>query len=372
MNQSSCFGSRQGDFTAMSSEGNKIRVGIIGAGGYAGETLLQILLRHPGAKINWLMSEDAHKGKNIADLYPHLAGEIDMVCQTLQNLAALLPAVDLVFLALPHGIALNYVPKMIDAGKKVIDLGADYRFCDNEVFGKWYGIKHPTEKYLKEAVFGLPELYRDNIKNAALVANPGCYPTASILGVAPLLRHGLIDANTIIIDAKSGITGAGRGVTFKTHFCERNEGIEAYAAASHRHMGEIEFQLSRAAGKQLRVTFVPHLSPMNRGILATCYAKINNPSFESTASSLTKLYKEFYKDEPFVKVFEGKLPNTKFVAGTNYCNIAVELNSATGTVIVISVIDNLIKGAAGQAVQNMNLLYGFEETTALRQMAVYP
>jgi N-acetyl-gamma-glutamyl-phosphate reductase len=356
-----------------------LKVGIIGAGGYAGANLVRILLRHPEAKIVWLISEEAHKGKKIADLYPHFENELEMSCQTLDDLERNLTAVDLVFLALPHGIAINYVPRILDAGKKVIDLGADYRFSDNAVFKKWYGIEHATDKYLKQAVFGLPELYRAEIKKTKLVANPGCYPTAAILGAAPLLKNKLIDPDSVIVDAKSGVSGAGRGISLKTHFCERNEGIEAYAVTSHRHMGEIEFQISKVAGQDLNVTFVPHLMPMDRGILATIYAKcrITNAAVpagrqELRIKEIIQLYKEFYKGEPFVRIFEDKLPNTKYVAGTNYCDISVQINEATGKVIVISAIDNLVKGAAGQAVQNMNLVCGFEETAGLKEIALYP
>jgi N-acetyl-gamma-glutamyl-phosphate reductase len=346
-----------------------IKAGIVGAGGYAGETLIAILLRHPEVEIVWLMSEEAHKGKKIADLYPHLSGEIDLACQTLDDLDKVLKNVDLVFLALPHGIALNHVPKILEAGKKVVDLGADYRFSDNAVFEKWYHIKHQTEKYLKEAVFGLPELYREQVKKARLVANPGCYPTASILGAVPLVKNGLVELDSLIVDAKSGISGAGRGVSLKTHYCERNEGIEGYNVTNHRHMGEIEYQLTRISGHQINVTFVPHLVPMNRGILATIYAKCRMPNAELR---IKEIYKEFYKKEPFVRVFDDKLPNTKFVAGTNYCDIAVQVNEVTGKAIVLSAIDNLVKGAAGQAVQNMNLMYGLDETAGLRQIALYP
>jgi len=356
-----------------------IKVGIIGAGGYAGQTLISILLRHPEAEIVWLMSEEAHKGKKIADLYPHLSGEIGLSCQTLDDLDKVLKKVDLVFLALPHGIAINHVPKIIDAGKKVVDLGADYRFSDNAVFKKWYGIEHSTDKYLKQAVFGLPELYRSEIKKTNFVANPGCYPTASILGLAPLVKNKLIDFDSIIVDAKSGVTGAGRGISLKTHYCERNEGIEAYAVTNHRHMGEIEYQISKISGNQINVTFVPHLTPMNRGILATIYAKLKMPARPAGGQNaklkineLNQLYKEFYKGEPFVRIFEDKVPNTKYVSGTNYCDIAIQVNEATGKAIVLSAIDNLVKGAAGQAVQNMNLICGFEETAGLKEMALYP
>ncbi len=346
-----------------------IKVGIVGAGGYAGMSLIQLLLRHPEVKISWLISEEAHKDKPVAELYPHLTGEIEQNYLTLNDLDKNLDKVDLVFLALPHGIAMDYVNKIIEAGKKVIDLGADFRFNDVKVFKQWYGIEHKAEKLLKEAVFGLPELYREAIKKARLIGNPGCYPTASILGTAPLVKEGLVELDSIIVDAKSGVSGAGRGVSLKVHYCERNEGIEAYAVTTHRHMGEIEYQLSRISGNQMAVTFVPHLTPMNRGILATIYAKLKQ---KMDYKQLTAVYKNFYKKEPFVRIFDDKLPNTKFVAGTNFCDIGVEVNEKTGRVIVISAIDNLIKGAAGQAVQNMNIMLGWEETTALKALAIFP
>jgi N-acetyl-gamma-glutamyl-phosphate reductase len=349
-----------------------IKVGIIGAGGYAGINLLQILLRHPEAEILWVISEDAHKGKKIAELYPHLSGEIDITIQTLSGLDKIVSQVDLVFLALPHGIAMNYVPQIIEAGKKVVDLGADFRFSDAEVFKKWYQVEHEAPKHLKQAIFGLPELYREKIKKANLIGNPGCYPTSAILGLAPLVKNKLIDLEGIVVDSKSGVSGAGRGVSLKTIYCERNEGIEGYAVTTHRHMGEIEFQVSKIAGSDLTVTFVPHLTPMTRGILSTSYSKIKNEKLKIKNKELFELYKTFYKNEPFVRIREGVLPNTKFVAGTNFCDIAVQVNESTGRVIVLSAIDNLIKGAAGQAVQNMNIMYGLEETAGLNQIALYP
>ncbi len=347
-----------------------IKIGVIGAGGYAGANLISILLRHPEAGIAWLMSEEAHKGKKISELYPHFAGEIDLPCQTLGALDQNLDAVDLVFLALPHGIALNYVPKMIKAGKKVIDLGADYRFHDEAVFKKWYSIEHPDKAVLAEAVFGLPELYKDQIKKARLIGNPGCYPTASTLGLAPLVKNKMIDLGSIIVDAKSGVSGAGRGVNLKVHFCERNEGVAAYAVNNHRHMGEISYQVSNIAGQPVNVTFVPHLMPMNRGILATIYGKLKGQN--AKVNELTALYKDFYKGAPFVRVYESGEPCTKYVSGTNYCDIGLSINQESGTVIAMSAIDTVIKGAAGQAVQNMNLIYGLEETTGLKQIALYP
>ncbi|OGC03565.1 N-acetyl-gamma-glutamyl-phosphate reductase [candidate division WOR-1 bacterium RIFOXYA12_FULL_43_27] len=346
-----------------------IKIGIIGAGGYAGVNLLGILLRHSKAEVKWLMSEPAHQGKKISELYPHLNGICDLPCFVLDDLDKKLAEIDLVFLALPHGIAINYVPKIIKAGKKVVDLGADYRFHDEAVFKKWYGIEHSDKKVLDEAVFGLPELYKNEIKKARLIGNPGCYPTASILGLAPLVKNGLIDSSAIFVDAKSGVSGAGRGVNLKTHFCERNDGIMAYAVTNHRHMGEIGYQVIRISGDQsAKVTFVPHLMPMTRGILVTIYAKLRRTA---NGEQLTAKYKEFYKGQPFVRVVEHE-PCTKYVVNSNYCDIGVAVNEENGSVIVMSAIDNLIKGAAGQAVQNMNLICGFDETEGLTGLAVYP
>jgi len=347
-----------------------MKIGIIGAGGYAGVNLLSILLRHPNAEVVWLMSEEAHKGKKISELYPHMMGECDLACLTLDDLDKNLNNIDVIFLALPHGIAVNHVPKIIKAGKKVVDLGADYRFNDEKVFYKWYKVEHSDKSVLAEAVFGLPEINKEKIKKARLIGNPGCYPTASILGMAPLVKNGLIDNNSIVLDAKSGVSGAGRGVSLKVHFCERNDGVAAYAVINHRHMGEIEYQLSLIAGQNFPVTFVPHLMPMDRGILVTGYAKIQNP--KSKIQTMIELYKDFYKDSPFVRIYESGEPCTKNVAGTNRCDIGLSINEATGTIIVMSVIDNLIKGAAGQAVQNFNLIFGLPEATGLKQIALFP
>ncbi|MFH2034192.1 MAG: N-acetyl-gamma-glutamyl-phosphate reductase [Candidatus Margulisiibacteriota bacterium] len=346
-----------------------IKVGIVGAGGYAGVNLINILLRHPQVEIKWLMSEEAHKGKDICELYPHLTNIFSMKCQTLDDLDKMVGQIDLVFLALPHGIALNYVPAIIAAGKKVVDLGADYRFDNEEVFKKWYNIEHKDKKAFKMAVFGSPELFKADIKKAQLIGNPGCYPTASILGIAPLAKAGLIDLSGVMVDAKSGVSGAGRGVNLKTHYCERNDGIMAYAVTNHRHMGEIEYQVTRISGDQgTRITFVPHLVPMTRGILTTIYAK-----FAGTGdlAFLRKTYRDFYKDAPFVRIFDEQ-PCTKNVVNTNYCDISVDLNTNSNTVIVTSAIDNLIKGAAGQAIQNMNLICGFPEDEGLKNIGVYP
>jgi len=344
-----------------------VRVGVIGAGGYAGVNLIALLLRHPETEVNWLVSEEAHKGKKISELFPHLTCICDLKCQTLDQVEKLSKKVDAVFLALPHGIALDHVPGILKAGAKVIDLGADYRFDDESVFKKWYKVEHRDKDVLKEAVFGLPELYKPQIKKARLVGNPGCYPTAAILGAAPLVKEKMIDLESVMVDAKSGVSGAGRGVKLTTLFCERNEGVMAYAVTNHRHMGEIEFQLSKVAGKEMKVTFVPHLIPQNRGILTTIYAKLKQPA---TTAELMKIYKGFYAGRPFVRIYP--TPCTKNVCNTNFCDIGVEVNQDTNAVIVTSAIDNLVKGAAGQAVQNMNLLFALDETTGLGQIGVYP
>ncbi|NQT29494.1 MAG: N-acetyl-gamma-glutamyl-phosphate reductase [Candidatus Saganbacteria bacterium] len=344
-----------------------IKVGVIGAGGYAGVNLISLLLSHPETKLVWVMSEEAHKGRKMSELFPHLTSICEMPCKTLDEIEKCAKEVDVVFLALPHGIALNYVPQILKSGAKVVDLGADYRFSDEKVFEKWYQVEHKDKGAVAEAVFGLPELYKKDIKKARLIGNPGCYPTATILGTAPLVKEGLIDPASIIVDAKSGVSGAGRGVKLITLYCERNEGVMAYAVTNHRHMGEIDFQLGRVAGGNIQTTFVPHLIPQTRGILSTIYAKLKKPA---KTADLMKLYENFYRGQPFVRIYP--TPSTKNVSFTNYCDIGVAVNEATKTVIVTSAIDNLIKGAAGQAIQNMNLIFGLDETTGLNQIGVFP
>lgn len=344
-----------------------IKIGVIGAGGYAGVNLVTLLLRHPEAELAWVASEEAHKGKKMSELFPHLTGICDLKCGTLDEVEKLSQKTDVVFLALPHGIALNYVPKILKAGAKVVDLGADYRFDNEAFFKKWYKVEHGDKEVLKEAVFGLPELYKSEIKKARLIGNPGCYPTASILGAAPLVKEKMVDLDSMMVDAKSGISGAGRGLKQGVLYCERNEGVMAYNITTHRHMGEIEYYLGKAAGQKMNVTFVPHLIPQTRGILATIYAKLKKAA---KTSDLMKLYKDFYKGQPFVRVYP--TPCTKNVCYTNFCDIGVEVNEVTNTVIVTSAIDNLVKGAAGQAVQNMNLIMGFDESAGLNQIGVFP
>ena len=347
---------------------NKIKVGVIGAGGYAGAALIGILLAHSNVELKWISSEPAHKGKKLSELYPSFRGITDLAC--LEPLPkSELPGTDLVFLGIPHGLAMNFVPEVLSLGKKVIDLSADYRFLSQTVYEKWY-IPHTGAKYLKDTVYGLPELYKEKIKKTSLLGNPGCYPTASILGAAPLVKNGLVDVSNIIVDAKSGVSGAGRGLSLGTHFTECNEGVSAYKVFTHRHTAEVDTELSNLAGKEIKTTFVPHLIPMNRGILAAIYGKLTK---KADQADITKLYKEFYKGQPFVRILEGDdLPSTKHVYATNNCDIAVRVNEDKDKVVVISVIDNLIKGAAGQAVQNMNLMSGFPEDLGLNKIAVFP
>jgi N-acetyl-gamma-glutamyl-phosphate reductase len=348
----------------------KLKIGVIGAGGYAGVNLVALLLRHPETELVWVVSEEAHKGKKMSELFPHLTGVCDLKCGTLDEVEKLSTKTGVVFLALPHGIALNYVPQILNAGVKVVDLGADYRFDSEAVFKKWYKVEHSDKAALKEAVFGLPELYESEIKKARLIGNPGCYPTAAILGAAPLVKEKLIDLGSIMVDAKSGVSGAGRGVKLNMLYCERNEGVMAYAVTNHRHMGEIEYQLGKVAGQKMNVTFVPHLIPQSRGILTTIYAKLKTQSSKLKTNELMDLYKKFYKGQSFVRIYP--TPCTKNVCFTNFCDIGVEINQDTNTVIVTSAIDNLVKGAAGQAVQNMNLIMGFDETVGLDQIGVFP
>ena len=346
----------------------KIKTAVIGAGGYAGAALIGILLSHPMAELVWISSEPAHKGKKLSELYPSFRGVCDLAC--LDPLPeSEISKIDVAFLGVPHGLAMDFVPKLRAAGKKVIDLSADYRFKDKDVYEKWY-IPHKGAGYLKETVYGLPELYKDKIKASQLIGNPGCYPTASILGGAPLAAKGLIDLSNIVVDAKSGVSGAGRGLNLGTHFTECNEGVSAYKIFTHRHTAEVNQEISNMAGKKVEVTFVPHLIPMNRGILASIYAKLLK---KTDQAELVSIYKDFYKGAPFVRVLSGEdLPSTKHVFATNNCDIAIRVNEDKDKVVVISCIDNLIKGAAGQAVQNMNLISGLPEDMGLNKIAVFP
>ncbi|MBB6218398.1 N-acetyl-gamma-glutamyl-phosphate reductase [Anaerosolibacter carboniphilus] len=344
-----------------------IQAGILGATGYAGQQLIWFLLRHPSIRLNFLSSHN-HTDISFHHIYQQYAGFIQNVCIDMHAAEEKLSDIDVLFIALPHGKAFDITKKALDLGVKVIDLGADFRLKSADAYKAWYGLEHEAEHLLSTAVYGLPEIYRDQIPTASLVANPGCYPTASILALAPLLKNHLIDPASIIIDAKSGVSGAGRAANIATLFTECNESIKAYGVASHRHTPEIEEILATLYGKELVISFTPHLVPMNRGILATCYGNLLE---KQSQSQLYEIYNAYYQDEYFVRIVE-TLPETRWVKGSNLCDIGVKVDERTGRVIVVSAIDNLIKGAAGQAVQNMNLMFGFKEQESLDVLSMTP
>jgi len=338
----------------------KLKVGIVGVTGYVGKELIRILIQHEKVEITSL-SAKIDATIPISKIFPEFKHIIDVDCINFENADEIAEVVDVAFLALPHTVSMNIVPKFLDKGKKVIDLSADFRLRNAKVYEQWYNVKHNCPELINEAVYGLPELYSDEIKKANLVANPGCYPTSAILGLAPLLREGLIEAKGIVIDAKSGISGAGREPSLKTHFPERNESLCAYSVGTHRHIPEIEQELSRLEMKEIKVTFVPHLIPMDRGILSTIYLFLNK---KVKVNELFGLYREFYSSYPFIRITD-EFPETKWVIGSNYCDINIRKDEKTEQIVILSTIDNLIKGASGQAVQNMNLMYGFEETLGI-------
>jgi len=339
-----------------------INVGIIGATGYAGEELIDIILKHPDVRIT-SVSAKIDKPQNISDIFPKFKGRINLICAE-PDVKEITNSCDLVFLALPHTVSMDIAPSLLKAGKKVIDLSADYRFKNTKIYEKFYNTKHKDKIQLAIAVYGLPEIYRAKIKDAKLIANPGCYPTVSILALAPLAAFNLIDLDSIIIDAKSGVTGAGRKIAEGFLFSEINEDFKAYKVDVHQHSPEINQELSKLAGQNLSVTFVPHLLPLNRGILATIYVKKAQSAKAGKAQNLISLYKKFYKKEPFARIKdEGDFPTIKDVVRTNFCDIGIK--ESVDSIIIIATIDNLLKGAAGQAVQNMNIMYKFPECTAL-------
>jgi len=347
-----------------------LKIGIAGATGYSGIELIRLLGSHPEAELVYAGTE-SYVGQDLAAVFPHLTGRIALTGRQ-ATAAALAEECDVVFTALPHGITMQLAPAVLAAGKRLIDLGADFRLRDLTAYEQWYKVKHTAPDLMAEAVYGLPELYREQIRNARLVGNPGCYPTSCALAAAPLLKEGLVETRGIIFDSKSGVSGSGRGVNLGVHFSEVNENFKAYKiAGSHRHTPEIEQTLSDLAGQPVRVTFTPHLVPMTRGILTTAYFQLKE---DLSTQQVLDLFQEYYRGEPFVRVRpEGDLPATKQVVGSNYCDIGLEVDRRTGRVLVIAVIDNLVKGAAGQAIQNMNLICGLPETTGLMSAApLYP
>lgn len=332
-----------------------LRVAIAGASGYTGFELIRILCCHPKVRLTMITSRQ-QAGQKLADFYPAFRNHLDLRFEEADS-DELARNADLVFTALPHQAAMNLVPSLLDRQLKVVDLSADYRFRSPEVYARWYE-PHRTPELLVEAVYGLPELYRDAIRSARLVGNPGCYPTSVILAAGPLLRHRLVDPASLVADSKSGASGAGRGVSLGLHFCEVNEGFRAYKVAEHRHTPEIEQELSLLAGEPLRISFTPHLLPMSRGILTTVYADLRQGV---VASQVDGAFRDFYREAPFVRLCGSDFPSTLQVRGSNYCDIAWKVDERVGRVIVVSVIDNLTRGASGQAVCNMNLMAGFPE-----------
>jgi N-acetyl-gamma-glutamyl-phosphate reductase len=345
-----------------------LKVAIVGASGYTGVELIRILNGHPEVAVTCVTSEQS-AGKRISDVFPSLRDRCDLVLENLEPVRIAGKA-DFIFTALPHKAAMEVVPTFLKLDRRVVDLSADYRLRDAGEYAKWYE-PHLSPGLLAKAVYGIPELKRTKIAGACLLANPGCYPTSVILGLAPLLKKRLIDTATVIADSKSGVSGAGRSAKVDNLYCEVNDGFKAYGVGgAHRHIPEIEQEISLLAGEKIVITFTPHLVPMDRGIFSTIYAQ---PVKAVTAAQLVRLYGEFYKGEPFIRVLPaGAFPSTAFVRGSNFCDIGLTVDNRTGRVIVVSAIDNLVKGASGQAVQNMNIMCGFPENMGLEGLALYP
>lgn len=345
-----------------------IKAGIIGATGYAGSELVRILLGHKEVEIRWFGSR-SYIDKKYYEVYQNMFQIVEDTCLD-DNIEALAEEVDVIFTATPQGYLASILTEDILSKVKIVDLSADYRIKDVATYEKWYKIEHKSPQFIEEAVYGLCEVNREDVKKARLVANPGCYTTCSILTVYPLAKEGLIDMSSIIVDAKSGTSGAGRGAKVDNLFCEVNENIKAYGVASHRHTPEIEEQLGYASGEKVLLNFTPHLVPMNRGILATAYANLKDGVTEEMVRAA---YDKYYANEKFVRVLDaGVCPQTKWVEGSNYVDVNFVIDKRTNRVIMMGAIDNLVKGAAGQAVQNMNLMFGFKETEGLELVPMFP
>lgn len=346
-----------------------IKASIIGATGYTGVELVRLLLGHENVEIKTLTS-NSYKGLEFTEVYPSFTGYINKKCEEL-NIEKIVEESDVIFVALPHGHSASIVKEVSKRGKKIIDLGADFRLNDVEEYEQWYNTEHSQAELLKEAIYGLPEINRNQIKEASIIANPGCYPTSVILGLMPALQKDLIHTNTIIVDSKTGVSGAGRTLALGSHYSEVNDSFKAYGVASHRHTPEMEQELRKFSGdKGFNISFTPHLSPQTRGILSTIYANLKTDIDEN---EIREIYKDAYKDENFVHLLpQGQFPNTKWVYGSNNCQINIAIDKRTNRLIIISAIDNLIKGASGQAVQNMNILFGLPETRGLKISGMYP
>ena len=344
-----------------------IKIGIAGASGYTGLELIRLLVGHPGVELTVLTSE-TFQGQNIAEVFPSLNGIVDLELRPLDN--NITKDCQVLFLALPHTMAMSKLPDYLQSDCKIIDLSADYRLKDPKAYTDWYSVTHTNPELLEKAVYGLPELHRQAIQSAQLVANPGCYPTSVVLALAPLLKTDWVDLGSIISDSKSGVSGAGRKPSLTSHFAEVNEGISPYGLADHRHTPEMEQELSALAGKSVRLTFSPHLVPMTRGMLSTVYINLNQAI---TDEKLVEHYRSFYKGENFIRVLNpGKFASSHHVLSSNFCDIGLKVDSRNQRLIITSALDNLIKGASGQAVQNMNIMLGLDEKTGLMAPAIFP
>ena len=345
-----------------------IKAGIIGSTGYAGQELVRILLRHPEAEIVWYGSR-SYIDKPYSEVFGNMLELTEDVCRG-ENIGELAEQADVIFTATPQGLCGSLVNEAILSQTKIIDLSADFRIKDVAEYEKWYGITHQSPEFVQEAVYGLCEINREKVREARLIANPGCFPTCSLLAVYPLAKEELIDMDTVIIDAKSGTSGAGRGAKVANLFCEVNENIKAYGVTTHRHTPEIEEQLGYAAGRKVMLNFTPHLVPMNRGILVTAYATLKQ---SVTEEDVRKIYQQYYQDEYFVRVLpENVPPETRWVEGSNFADVNFRIDKRTNRIIMMGAIDNIVKGAAGQAVQNMNLMFGLPENTGLEMVPMFP
>lgn len=345
-----------------------IKAGIIGSTGYAGQELVRILLQHPEAEIVWYGSR-SYVDEKYSKVFGNMVNLVDAQCMG-ENMEELAKQADVIFTATPQGLCASLVKEEILSQTRIIDLSADFRIKDVSKYEQWYGIQHQSPEFVEEAVYGLCELNRKDILSARLIANPGCFPTCSILSIYPMAKEGLIDMNTLIIDAKSGTSGAGRGAKVQNLFCEVNESIKAYGIASHRHTPEIEDQLSYASGEEVKINFTPHLVPMNRGILTTSYASLKKPV---TYEEVRAVYDKYYDGEYFVRVLDQNVyPETRWVEGSNFVDVNFKIDERTCRIIMLGAIDNVVKGAAGQAVQNMNLMFGLEENMGLQIVPMFP
>ncbi|SHM70348.1 N-acetyl-gamma-glutamyl-phosphate reductase [Gracilibacillus kekensis] len=343
-------------------------VAIIGGTGYGAVELIRFLHNHPHVQVTKIISH-SNSGTDLSEVYPHLTEIIDLEMTPL-NVDELAKEVELVFFATPSNVSKHYIPSLMDKGVRCIDLSGDFRLRDGEIYQTYYGEEMATQRYIDQAVYGLPEINKEKIKQASILANPGCYPTATTLGLLPVLENDLVDNSSIIIDAKTGTSGAGRGLSLNVHFSEMNENFKAYKLGVHKHIPEIEQLLTERAKEEIQVTFTPHIVPMTRGIMSTIYVDLKD---KQSTDYLIDVYQNYYKNDPFVRVRRnGTIPSTREVYGSNYCDIGLYADERTGKLIIVSVIDNLVKGASGQAVQNMNIMCGWDETTGINQLPIYP